>query len=565
MQRRDDDPADTGTDRADRTPTGLEIARLTAPGGEFALRETVVGGVPLRVYERGPHTLAELVADTAAFGDAVCTVHERERTTYAENLRLVHGLAAAFLDEYGLAPGDRLGIAMRNHPEWVPVFSAAQLAGIVVVPLNAWWTPPELVWAIGDAGIRLVVADAERAEALLGRVDVPVVRVRGTDPSAAREWGELAASLDLSAGPPPVTVRPEDPATIVYTSGTTGRPKGAVHSHLNHVTNALNTLLTARATAAAAGSPPPAGQPGSLVTYPLFHIAGLNGLYGQLLVGGKIATMYRWDRDEARRLVREERLTGCAGVPSTIAELAALVIEHPDELGSLTRIGMGGAPIPGELVRRIAANLGPRAANGYGLTETTSAICANAGADYAAHPDSVGRLAPGAELRVVDPESSDDVAADSVGELWFRGPTVVAGYWNNPAATASAFADGWFRSGDLGYERDGWVYVVDRLKDVVLRGGENVYSVQVEAALYEIPWVEEVAVYGMPHARLGEEVAAAVRTVPGALRDEEALRAQVAARVGAFAAPTHVVWWDGPLPRTATGKILKRDLREPGP
>ncbi|MFC5951622.1 class I adenylate-forming enzyme family protein [Pseudonocardia lutea] len=555
---------------ADDTPLGRELARMTAPGAEFALREEVVGGIPMRVYERGPHTLAETIADTAAFGDRPYWVYADEHLDYATHLRLVHGLAAALRGGYGLEPGDRVAIAMRNYPEWGVVFWAAQLAGLVAVPLNAWWTGPELVWAVGDSGARVVVADGERAPLLAGHggigSDVPLIRVRGEGPSPGREWADLVASLDLTVGPPPVTVRPDDPSTILYTSGTTGRPKGAVHTHRNHVTNALNVLLTARANAAASPSGRPAPpQSGTLLTYPLFHIAGLNGLYGQVVVGGKVATLYRWDREEARRLVREERLTGGAGVPTTMRELAEIAIAHPDELASLSRIGMGGAPIPGELVQRIGTELGPLSANGYGLTETTSAVCANIGADYVAHPDSVGRPAPGADLRIVDPETLAEVPEGEIGELWFRGPNVVGGYWHNPGATAAAFVDGWFRTGDLGFVRAGWVYVVDRLKDVVLRGGENVYSAQVEAALHEVPWVAEVAVFGVPHPTLGEEVAAAVRTEPGTAHDDaaaEALRAHVTARVAGFAAPAHVFWWDEPLPRTATGKLLKRELRE---
>jgi long-chain acyl-CoA synthetase len=548
-----------GTD-ADTTGLGPHLRALTAPGAEFEL----VDDAGQRIYRRGPHTLREMLLDTEAFGDRPFSVYRGERLTYAEHRRLVFGLAAAFRDGYGLVKGDRVAVSMRNYPEWSPVFWAAQVAGLVAVPLNAWWTGPELVWAVGDAGARLVIADGERAALLAGHVDVPVVRVRGDGPSPAREWAVLVAGLDPAAGPPDVDVAPGDDSTILYTSGTTGRPKGAVHSHRNHVTNALNVLLLGRAVARAAGTAAPTAQPGTLISYPLFHIAGLNALYGAVLTGAKAATQYRWDVEEARALVRDERLTNAAGVPTTMRELAEAAIAHPDEMASLARIGMGGAPIPPELVTRIAERLGGRtfASNGFGSTETTSAICSNAGRDAIAHPDSVGRPAPGADLRVVDPETLADVAPGEIGELWFRGPNVVRGYWRNPQATAEAFVDGWYRSGDLGRVRDGWVYAVDRLKDVVIRGGENVYSGQVENALHEVPWVVEAAVYGVPHPTLGEEVAAAVRTAPRAPRDEEVLRRQVADRVAGFAVPTRIVWFDGPLPRTATGKVLKRELRD---
>ena len=554
-------------DTAESTPVGRELARLTAADGEFALREEIVGGVAMRVYVRGPHTLAEMIADSAAFADRPHSYYRDETTTYDRHLREVHALAHVLLTEYGLAPGDRFGIAMRNLPEWSVAFWAGQLAGLVVVPMNAWWTAGELAWAVEDSGARLVVGDRERTAALAGRVEVPLVRVRGTGASPAREWTDVLASVDPAVGPPSVAVGPDDPSTILYTSGTTGRPKGAVHTHRNHVTNALNTLALARAGAAARGVVP-SGPTGVLLTYPLFHIAGLNSLYGQVLGGGSLATLYRWDRVEARRLVRAHGLTGAAGVPTTLRELAEDAIAYPEELGTLTRFAMGGAPIPGDLVSRIGRELGPYATNGYGLTETTAAVCANVSMDFVAHPDSVGRPMPGADLRFVDPSSGVDVPEGEIGELWFRGPNVVGGYWRDPAATAEAFVDGWFRTGDLGFRRAGWVHVVDRLKDVVIRGGENVYCAQVEAALHEVPWVREVAVYGVPHETLGEEVAAAVRPRPGEGRTpeaEEELRTAVRERVASFAAPTRIVWWDEELPKSPTGKVLKRALRSETP
>ncbi|MEJ8280093.1 class I adenylate-forming enzyme family protein [Pseudonocardia spirodelae] len=541
-----------------------EHTGVTGPGGEFELVTEHVRGVPMRVYRRGPHTLRELWEATAAWPERTFTVYEGERLTYGAHRGLVADLARTLTGRFGLRPGDRVAIAMRNVPEWPVTFFAAQAAGLVAVPLNAWWSAPELAWAVADSGARVVVADPQRCDALAG-TDVPVVRVRGTGPAAGpvTEWDELGLRADGPGGldglPAP---GPDDDATILYTSGTTGRPKGAVGTHRNHVTNLLNVALTARLAAAppdaAADAAPQPGQQGTLLMYPMFHIAGINGLVGAVFGGGKLATLYRWDPATARELVRSERLTRSNGVPSTTAEL--LDGADPADLASLRTLGMGGAPVPPELVTRIGRELGAGAANGYGLTETTSAICANTGAEYRAHPDSVGRPAPGAELRVVGPDGAD-AGEGEVGELWFRGPNVVRGYWNRPEADAEAFVDGWFRTGDLGHVTGGLVYVVDRLKDVVLRGGENIYSAQVEAAIHEVDGVLEVAVLGVPHARLGEEVAALVRVRPGAARDEDAVRAAVAGRVGRFAVPAHVRWTDEPLPRTATGKIRKRELR----
>jgi long-chain acyl-CoA synthetase len=277
--------------------------------------------------------------------------------------------------------------------------------------------------------------------------------------------------------------------------------------------------------------------------------------------GSTIATQYRWDAAEALRLVASERLTSLAGVPTVARDLVRTAAQTPGaDLSSLVGVGMGGAPIPPELVRRVAPIGAP--SNGYGLTETTAGIAFNAGEDYLAAPDSVGRPVPSADVRVVDPESGTDLGEGVVGELWFRGPNVVRGYWNAPEATAAAFVDGWFRTGDLGRVDDGLIRVVDRLKDVVIRGGENVYCAAVEAELLEVDGVLDAAVVGVPHPTLGEEVAAVVVHAPGVVPDESLLRERVATRIAAFAAPTRITTTTEPLPRNAVGKVLKRDLRD---
>ncbi|GAA4615465.1 class I adenylate-forming enzyme family protein [Saccharopolyspora hordei] len=540
------------------------LAELTGPGGEFEIAEQEVGGIPMRVYTGGPATLRDVVLFSRGHGDREFLVYEDFRCSYAEHFRLVAGLARCLREEYGLTQGDRVAIAMRNFPEWAVVFWAIQAAGLVAVPLNAWWTDAELRYGMTDSGAALVFADAERT-ARLDR-DVPVVEVRGGEPGpGVRAWSELVASLPEQAELPDVTIGPDDDATILYTSGTTGRPKGAVGTHRNHCTNLLNTVVGRRVQAALAngGVFPPLGdpsapQPGVLLTFPLFHIAGINSLCFATLVGAKLATLYRWDREAAARLIVEADLTTAAGVPTVMRDL----VENVDEASRLDGVNMGGAPIPPDLVERIGrlGTGGVAPGNGYGLTETTSAVVMNAGGDYLAHPDSVGRCVPGADLRVVDPATGDDLPDGEIGELWFRGPNIVRGYWNNPEATAEAFVDGWFRTGDLGYVVDGWVHVVDRLKDVVIRGGENVYCAEVEAALFEHPAVADCAVIGLPHPTLGEEVAAVVNLREPVETTE--LQQHVAARLAAFKVPAHVVVRDDPLPRTPTGKVLKRRLRE---
>ncbi|GLZ45422.1 fatty acid--CoA ligase [Actinomycetospora sp. NBRC 106375] len=559
-------------EHADRTGLGPLLAELTAPGGEFAMLPTVVDGVPMRVHERGPHTLRELYLATPAPDDRVATVYGSEHVTYDEHRRRVAALARWLTREQGLAPGDRVAVAMRNVPEWTVAFWAAIVSGLVVVPLNAWWTGEQLAGAVGHADARVIVADPERVAALAGRADLPpIVRVRGEGraPDGVLAWEDVVRAAD-ELPLPAVEPAPDDIATLIYTSGTTGAPKGVVSTHRNHVANALNVACLGRAVALAAarrGDPVAApARPGTLLAYPMFHIAGLNGLYGAVLSGATLALMHHWDPDEALRLIATERLTNASGVPAVLRDVVELAVEHPAETASLTRVAMGGAPIPPSLVQRVATELAGRAsaANGYGATETTSAVCANTGADYAAHPDSVGRPVPGTELRIVDPATGSvdaEVGDGEVGELCFRGPQIMRGYWRDPEATAAVLHDGWLRSGDLGLRRDGWVHVVDRAKDVVVRGGENVYCGEVEAALLAQPGVHEAAVVGVPHPRLGEDVAAVVVATPGVTGDSDALRAALGATLPPFAVPATVLWRDEPLPRTATGKILKDTLR----
>jgi long-chain acyl-CoA synthetase len=551
------------------------IARFTAPGQPFEIGERMVNGVPMRVYTTGPRTLREIALASGAFGDRPYLVYSGERWTYAEQARIIAGLARCLAEEYGLRKGARVAVTMRNYPEWTPVFWATQLLGLILVPLNAWWTAAELRYALADAGARLVVADAERTALLrphLGELgQLPLIEVRGSarPGPGVRRWDDLLASLDPAATPPDAEVNPDDDSTILYTSGTTGRPKGAIGTHRNHCTNLRNTQLGVfvNATIANGGDPPApdpdAPQPGSLCTFPLFHIAGITSIGAAPLTGSKLATLYKWDREQARTLIRRERLTSVSGVPTVMRQLVEDVSAHPEDYASLAGIAMGGAPIPPVLVGRVDASFDrPVApANGYGLTETTSAVASNSGTDYIARPDSVGRCVPGADVRVVDPASGEDVLEGEVGELWFRGPNIVRGYWNSPEATAAAFTDGWFHTGDLGRVTDGWVYVVDRMKDVVIRGGENIYCAEVEAALFEHPAIEDATILGIPHESLGEEAVAVVVPRAGASCTAGDVQRHVADRLASFKVPAHVVFRSEPLPRTQSGKVLKRELR----
>ncbi|HKY15036.1 MAG TPA: class I adenylate-forming enzyme family protein [Microthrixaceae bacterium] len=552
------------------------IAGLTASGSMFEVGEAEVQGRSTPVWAAAPSTLRDVLLGTRAHGERDFLVFGDERWTFDEHLRLVAGLAQWMARERRVAKGDRVAIGMRNYPEFIITFWATQVLGAVVVPLNAWWTGPELDYAIGDSGAALAVVDGERYDRMSGDLEargVPAVVVRHDGQLAAGDldWDEVPASLDPAASMPDGAIHPDDDATIVYTSGTTGVPKGAVGTHRNHVSTFFNTAFNGAVGAALArarGSTRPSQRASypqcALLTYPFFHIGGLNTICINTGFAVKTVLQYKWDLEEALALIERERVTNMAAVPTLLRQLLESPLLEQYDVSSLGTLASGGAPVPPDLVERIdttfASSVAP--SNGYGLTETTGAVTLNVGKDYLGHSSSVGACFPVTRVRGVDPANGTDVVPGEVGELWFSGPTVSRGYWNMEAATAEAFTDGWFHSGDLGrVDEDGYVYVVDRLKDVIIRGGENVYCAEIEAALFAHPAVGDVAVIGLPDAELGEEVAAVVVLKEGATVSARDLQEHVAARLAYFKVPSTVLFRTDPLPRNATGKLLKRELR----
>lgn len=550
-------------------------ALLVAPGAPFAVGRGEDGRLG---YVDGPRTLREFVETTWAFGDAPFLISEDGRMSYGEFFAAACALARRYLSAesdhgYGLNPGDRVVIAMRNRPEWQVGYWAAQLAGLIAVPLNSWWTPDEFAYALDDCRPGLVVVDGERYERVQGwwRQQAGLARpfvLLVQDGKDGKEGGDLPSRVrlyrdlptpDPTLGPPDIHVAPEDDATILYTSGTTGRPKGAVATHHAHVGAIANPRYFAALSALARGVVPGQGPaPVGLLTFPFFHVAAFTGFYGAMAAGGTIVTLRKWDADRALRVIEEYGVGAFGGVPATALQLLERAEEVGDELPTLTMFSTGGAAAPPRLVERLAERYGERVEprNGYGLTETLGGVAANFGEQYRRWPESVGKVAPAVEARVDAPEGE-------VGELLLRGQSVIRGYWGDPDATAAAFTDdGWFRTGDLAVlDRGGLIRVVDRIKDMVIRGGENVYCVEVEACLHGHPEVVEAAVVGVAHPVLGEEVAAVVRVRGGAAIDADGLREHAGKTLAAFKVPAHVRIQEEPLPRNATGKVLKRELR----
>ncbi len=548
--------------------------QLCVAGSRFEMDEIEIRGNLTRVWKNAPPTLRELLAVGASHGDATFTVYEDERVSYTGWHRAVIALALHF-QELGIGKGDRVALAMRNLPEWPVVFFAATAIGAICVPLNAWWTGAELAYGLANSGSKLLICDAERLDRILPhRGDLPDLAhlfvARGAAlPVGVKALeavlGSPAAYADLPAGNlPQAELAPDDDAAIFYTSGTTGNPKGALATHRNLMTNILSSAWGAARAALRRGEEPPApARKVALLVIPLFHVTACSAtLMGAIAGGNTLVFMYKWDAVKAFGIIEREKVNLTGGVPT----IAWQLIEHPErvnyDLSSLEAIAYGGAPSAPELVRRIHAEFGALPGNGWGMTETTATVTGISAEDYLARPTSCGPAVPVADLKIMDEDGQRELAAGEVGELWARGPMVVKGYWNNPEATAATFIKGWVRTGDLArLDEDGFCYIVDRAKDMVIRGGENIYSSEVENALYDHPAVTDAAVIGIPHRTLGEEPAAVVHLAPGTSASEAELQQWVRERMAAFKVPVRILFMAETLPRNANGKILKKDLK----
>ena len=548
-------------------------AELTAPGAPFEVETINVRGMPLRAYKVAPASVRELWLASAAFAEREYLIYLGERITYAQAHAKVTAVAA-WLTARGVVSGDRVAIAMRNYPEWMLIYWACLCLGVAAVGMNAWWVTEEIEYALKDSAPKVVFADAERLARILERpamaAGATLVAVRTTPvPANVVDWRDVVATPGAM---PVVAVDPDADACIFYTSGTTGFPKGAQLTHRGCINNLMSivfagqaaTLATARATGVAIDPSAPPPIPVVLATTPLFHVTANNcGAYAATAGGGKIVLMHRWDAKTALTLIEAEKVTAMSGVPVMSREL----ISHPDftkhDLSSLMSLGGGGAQLPPDLVAKIDAAVATARPNtGYGMTETCGIITAVSADFFVDKPDSAGPAMPCYEAKCVD-DAGHAVPLGEVGELWVRGAQVIKGYINRPGETAEAITDGWLHTGDIArVDEDGFLFIVDRKKDMVLRGGENVYCVEVEACLYRHPAVAEACVFGVADERLGEEVAAAVVLRPGETLTGEDLRSHCAPIMAKHKIPRYLWLLDEPLPRNASGKFLKRQVKE---
>ncbi|MBO29849.1 MAG: AMP-dependent synthetase [Acidimicrobiaceae bacterium] len=557
---------------------------LTGPEGPFAWSVQEVRGVPTRVYDQAPPNMALVWAASIAYAENEYLIYGEERMTYGQAHTQVDALAS-YLTSVGVGHGDRVALSMRNYPEWALAYWATLKIGAAVVGMNAWWTGAEMEFGLADSAPKALIVDEERLkrvepelEGLRKNISLHVigVRVQGELPENSIHWEDAIEKASELPSAPEIDISPEDDVCIFYTSGTTGRPKGAALTHRGAVSNLLNLgfwnamTVTAGMKAVAAGETPAgadkqAGEsnPGSVLAVPLFHVTGCNCcLHPVTAQGGRLILMYRWDAGVALELIEKERPSTFTGVPTMAREL----INHPDfetrDTSSLSHLGGGGAAVQPDLVHKIEKKIDGRPSTGYGLTEVNGVIAMNSAHFFTAKPESTGPVVPILESRIVS-EDGEDQEAGQLGELWVRGGNVFRGYLNRPEANEEILTDGWFHTGDIGYlDDDGFLFLVDRAKDMVLRGGENVYSAEVEAAIYEHPSVAEAAVFAVPDERLGEAVGVAIVKLPGAQLTAEELQNHVRTLIASFKVPEHIWFSEEPLPRNANGKFLKRELRE---
>ena len=534
---------------------------LLASDGPFAVAEEDVLGVPTPVFQERKASLRELIAGSAAFGDAEFMVYDGRRITFAEHHQMVASVAKALREKFAVGRGDRVAILAANCPEWVITWWATVSLGAVAVGLNGWWVRDEIVYGLEDSGAKVLVGDQKRLARLkAGDTAIPVVVIE--------DDFEALTRYDQGVGLPEDPIDEDDPACILYTSGTTGRPKGAVNTHRNIVAvnriQVWHGLRLMKIQGPPRPDEPPPRPRCMLVTAPLFHVSGLYAGAVTLLAGG-VKTVWlkgRFDPAETMATIERERITSWAPMGNMLHRC----MDHPDagryDLSSITQCGSGGAPVSPKVQEQMRAffpNARRQMGLGYGLTENTGLATIHFGSELEAHPHSVGRVMPTIGCEIRDPDTGRALEAGNEGEIFLSGALVMREYHGKPEATAEAIHEGrWLRTGDWGsLDEAGYLYVNSRRRDLILRAGENVNPVEIEQRIEAHPDVAEVAVVGVDHPELGQEVKAVVVPHEGASLDHEALSTWVSETLAYYKVPSQWETRSELLPRNAAGKVLK--------
>ena len=541
-------------------------AQLTGPGAPW---ETALGDDGTHYYTQAPANLVEALAIAREHGDQEFLVYEGERRSFKQLMAEADALAAA-LQERGIAVGGRVGLAMRNYPEWMAVFIAAVTVGAVIVPINSWGQPADICQALGDAQVRLTFCDQVRYDGIASWLDTQGIEGVIARPEHADDARGLAAFVAAFEGkaPAPIDIDGEDLAMIMYTSGTSGAPKGATSTHRAICQALFNFEFAATAAAMCNGEVIGAMlQRGfastSLLAVPLFHVSGCHAHFLTCLRGGRrIVMMYKWDVDSALRYIEEERITSIAASPSMMLDLLESPLFDTTDTSSLFSIGVGGAATPARLSGLIQAKMPDNfSGTGWGMTETNAQGASLTAKAFKAKPGSAGLPHPVVDIRICD-DRGFELSPGGTGEIWVRSPCNIREYWRRPEANKSEFRDGWLRTGDIGFvDEDGLLYLADRAKDMIIRGGENIYPAEIENRLLALPQVREVAVIGLPHERLGEEVGAILHLHEPQSLQQDTVIEYARSHLAAYKVPVRVFFTEQAFPRTATNKVLKAELK----
>ena len=539
-----------------------------APGQMFETKDVVnENGVTFKEYINLPDSLRGYLDFALAHAEKECLVYEDERYTYKEVFEKSAQTSNALI-KAGIKKGDRVAICMQNNPEFVYSYFGIVGIGAVCVPLNSWWVPSEVIYGLEHSDAKLLIADSKRLQGLETLTNVTKIVTSYTPDSSFTSFDEFISKHDKTF--PEVEIGRDDPATIYYTSGSTGKPKGVLSSQKAVLATMFSwACFSSVMNQVEAQSNPDAAAIVSsesviLHCVPLFHVTGSHaGLLMSVLVGRKIVMMKKWDAGLALKLIEQEKVTDITGVPTQTWEL----LNHPErlnyDLSSLKTLAAGGAPRPAEHVKKLDAEFEARPAIGYGLSETNALGALGGGDEYVNHPDSTGRVVPPVtEIKIID-EDWNELPEGEVGEVAIKSLGNMIGYWKNPEATKECMSDdGWFRSGDLGKFEGPFLYILDRVKDIVIRGGENIACPEVEGAIYEQEDILEACVFGIPDERLGEILCAAIYLREDSKLSIDELQSFLSTKLASFKIPVNIKHYKNKLPRVGSGKFDKPNLRD---
>lgn len=549
------------------------IAQLTQSGSPYEVVTQNIDGVDYRIFKNAPQTMAELFKAARDFGEQEFLVYQDERWSFDDLFRQADAIGHQLIYQLNVCKGDRVAIAMRNLPEWMTAYIAITSIGAVAVPVNSWGKANELEYALVDAGATIVFCDQQRLDYLtprLAALNIQAIVARPENqclPENAQAIDNFVQSAK-NAAMPEIDICPDDLAMILYTSGTTGKPKGAVSKHRSVCQSIVDLEVTGAALAMA--NPEAIGRmmekrftPKSLLAVPLFHVSGLHAQFlSNLRAGRSLVMMYKWDVNKACDYIVQEKVTTVSASPAMIAQLFESERFSQIDATSIFGVGGGGSASPPKLADLIFEKL-PNAfpGTGWGMTETNAIASSFSGTAFKFKPHTAGFIHPIVELRFTD-KTGNDVMTGERGEIWIKSPTNVLGYWNKPEANMNEFKDGWFKSGDIGYiDEDGYLVICDRAKDIVIRGGENIYSAEIEGLVASYPGVIEVAAFGVPDDEMGEELVVIINAGYESSITADDIKEYVGDHLAKFKIPAYVNFTDQELPRNPAGKLMKNDIK----